>query len=196
MCFKYFPPRATASPLHLVVTIAGSTMKNSWWVILSSFTCFWIREYNWICTLHGTHCIPEHYFQMIVILFYLLQTMPGDWVHFAFIFFILICPVGIFNHWTLSMYWMVYLRKLISCLFWQTPEQCDKKQKMRKEGLRIVNGELVMKTCMQRPWMMLVRLEINCNKYPMCDVLWSDLKRTPDVVVQTLSTRCHYNQFD
>ena len=51
-----------------------------------------------------------------------------------------------------------------------------------------------MKTCMQRPWMMLVRLEINCNKYPMCDVLWSDLKRTPDVVGQTLSTRCHYNQ--
>ena len=124
------------------------------------------------------------------------QWMPGDGVNFAFIFFILICPVGIFNHWTLSMYWMVYLRKLISCLFWQTPEQCDKKQKMRKEGLRIVNGELVMKTCMQRPWMMLVRLEINCNKYPMCDVLWSDLKRTPDVVVQTLSTRCHYSQFD
>ena len=51
-----------------------------------------------------------------------------------------------------------------------------------------------MKTCMQRPWMMLVRLEINCNKYPMCDVLWSDLKRTPDVVGQTLSTRYHYNQ--
>ena len=94
MCFKYFPRRATASPLHLVVTIAGSTMKNSWWVIFTSFTCFWIREYNWICTLHGTHRIPEHCFQMIVILFYLLQTMPGDWVHFAFIFFILICPVA------------------------------------------------------------------------------------------------------
>ena len=108
MCFKYFPPRATASPLPLDVTIAGSTMKNSWWVILSSFTCFWIREYNWICTLHGTHRIPEHYFQMIVILFYLLQTMPGDWVHFAFIFFILNCPIGIFNHWTLSIEWFIW----------------------------------------------------------------------------------------
>ena len=75
MCFKYFPPRATASPLHLVVTIAGSTMKNSWWVIFTSFTCFWIREYNWICILHGTQRIPEHCFQMIMILFYLLQTM-------------------------------------------------------------------------------------------------------------------------
>ena len=94
MCFKYFPPRATASPLHLVVTIAGSTMKNSWWVILSSFTCFWIREYNWICTLHGTHRIPEHYFQMIVILFYLLQTMNAwGWgkLCFHFLHFDLSC---------------------------------------------------------------------------------------------------------
>ena len=76
MCFKYFPPRATASPLHLVVTTAESTMKSSWWVILSSSACFWIRQFNCICWWNSPS--PEHCFEMILF-FYHLQAMPaGD----------------------------------------------------------------------------------------------------------------------
>ena len=97
MCFKYFPPRATASPPHLVVTIAGSTMKNSWWVIFTSFTRFSIREFSWSCTLHGTHRIPEHCFEMdimIMILFIFSKQCQGSgWgkLYFHFLHFDLSC---------------------------------------------------------------------------------------------------------
>ena len=43
--------------------------------------------------------------------------------------------------------------------FFQSQEECDEKKQMKYTGHRIVNGRLVTKSCMQRPWIMLARIK-------------------------------------
>ena len=43
--------------------------------------------------------------------------------------------------------------------FFQSQEECDERKQMKYTGHRIVNGRLVAKSCMQRPWIMLARIK-------------------------------------